>query len=87
MKGISPEYVRFLPEYDPVVKNIFLIRQKTREIFKLENPIQKIHTGFNELLKNADEKVKKITFNKIQACYATGNISNGFTTSYDSEAR
>ena len=35
----------------------------------------------SELLKNADEEVKKIIYEKIQDCYITGNIPNNFTIS------
>lgn len=33
----------------------------------------------SELLKNIDEEVKKIVYNKIQDCYTTGYIPNYFT--------
>jgi len=32
-------------------------------------------------LKNADEQVKKIIYNKVQDCYITGAIPNDFTIS------
>lgn len=35
----------------------------------------------SELLKNADEEVKNILFNKIQNCYLTGNIPSDFMIS------
>lgn len=35
----------------------------------------------SELLKNADEEVKNIIYEKIQDCYVTGNILNDFTIS------
>jgi hypothetical protein len=35
----------------------------------------------SELLKNADEEVKNIIYQKIQNCYVTGIIPNDFTIS------
>jgi len=35
----------------------------------------------SELLKNADEEVKKILYNKIQNCYLTEGIPSEFTIS------
>jgi len=35
----------------------------------------------SELLKNADEEVKKLLYNKIQNCYLTGDIPSDITTS------
>lgn len=35
----------------------------------------------SELLKNADEEVKNIIYEKIQDCYVTRNIPNDFTIS------